>query len=109
MMITAGEIIDTKFSVCFGITTLAAAAWGNLVSDVCGLGLAGYIESFSAKLGLATPNISCKQADMVVTKVAAALGRTFGIIIGCLLGMIPLFFINDDKKNNERWSWSGKK
>ena len=99
IMILAGDFIDVRLSTILGITTLAAAAWGNLISDVFGLALAGYIEGFSAKLGMATPDISPKQSDMVITRVFAAVGRTIGIVIGCLIGMVPLLFISNEDQN----------
>ena len=101
IMIVAGDFIDVKIGAILGITTLAAAAWGNLISDVFGLALAGYIESFSAKIGLATPDISPKQSDMMITKVFAAFGRTIGIVFGCLLGMVPLFFMKSEDQNGK--------
>ena len=100
-MILAGDLIDTKIGVFLGISTLAAAAWGNLVSDVFGLALAGYIEAFAAKFGLSTPDISPKQSDMMVTRLAAAIGRTIGIVLGCILGMVPLMFLSHKGKTGD--------
>ena len=97
-MILAGDLIDNKIGLMLGISTMAAAAWGNLVSDVFGLALAGYIEGFAVRFGLSTPEISPKQADMFSTRMAAAIGRTVGIVAGCLLGMIPLLFLSPNSK-----------
>ena len=44
IMLMAGERIEASLGVAFGITTLAAAGLGNLISDVVGLGLADTIE-----------------------------------------------------------------
>lgn len=94
IMILAGDVIDRNIGVLLGISTLAAAAWGNLFSDVFGLALAGYIEGFAVRFGMKTPDITPKQADMFITRFAAAIGRTVGIIIGCILGMLPLLFLS---------------
>ena len=94
VMIMAGDIIDKNIGVLLGISTLAAAAWGNLISDVFGLALAGYIEGFAVRFGMTTPDITPKQADMFVTRFAAAIGRTIGIVLGCLIGMTPLLFLS---------------
>jgi Transmembrane protein 65 len=40
----AGEYIDLTLGVTMGISTMAAAALGNLVSDVAGVGLGGVVE-----------------------------------------------------------------
>jgi len=43
-MILAGEQIDEFFGVRFGLSVMAAAGLGNLVSDVIGTGLEGTIK-----------------------------------------------------------------
>ena len=43
-MLLAGEEIEATFGARLGLTTMASAALGNMVSDVCGVGLAGHIE-----------------------------------------------------------------
>ena len=42
--IIAGEEIENQFGARLGLSTLAAAGLGNLLSDICGLGLADQIE-----------------------------------------------------------------
>ena len=42
--ILAGEEIENQFGARLGLSTLAAAGLGNLLSDICGLGLADQIE-----------------------------------------------------------------
>lgn len=44
MQLVAGEEIDATFGVKFGLSTLASAGLGNLVSDVAGIGFAEQIE-----------------------------------------------------------------
>lgn len=41
-----------------GISTMAAAALGNTISDVAGVGLGGFIESMATKLGLPQSKLS---------------------------------------------------
>lgn len=77
---------------------MAAAALGNLVSDLAGLGLAGYVEALSSRLGLPIPDLTPKQADMWQTRLSAHLGKAIGVTIGCLLGMFPLFFLKGDEE-----------
>ena len=44
LQLVAGEQIEVTFGARLGLSTLAAAALGNLVSDVCGVGVASHIE-----------------------------------------------------------------
>ncbi|XP_013417204.1 transmembrane protein 65 isoform X2 [Lingula anatina] len=96
IMITAGEYIDATFGAMLGISTMAAAALGNMVSDVAGVGTAGIVENAVSKLGVKPPNITPSQADHRSTRIASALGRAIGIAFGCLLGMFPLFLLHQE-------------
>lgn len=99
IMIAAGTQIEVSIGVTLGISTMAAAALGNLVSDLAGLGLAGYVEALASKLGLQGPDLTPKQADMWQTRVSSHLGKAIGVFIGCILGMFPLLFLSDDEKS----------
>ncbi|XP_061486887.1 transmembrane protein 65-like [Rhineura floridana] len=98
IMIAAGTQIELSIGIVLGISTMAAAALGNLVSDLAGLGLAGYVEAMASRLGLPIPDLTPKQADMWQTRVSAHLGKAIGVTIGCLLGMFPLFFFGDEEE-----------
>ncbi|XP_029360813.1 transmembrane protein 65-like [Echeneis naucrates] len=101
IMIVAGTQIELSIGVILGISTMAAAALGNLVSDLAGLGLAGYVEALASRLGMQIPDLSPKQADMWQTRVSSHAGKAIGIGIGCILGMFPLLFFNyDDEKKD---------
>lgn len=103
IMIAAGTQIEFHIGAILGISTMAAAALGNLVSDLAGLGLAGYVEAISSRLGLPNPDLSPKQADMWQTRVSAHLGKAIGVAIGCILGMFPLFFFkSEDEEKTEK-------
>ncbi|KAL6108937.1 tmem65 [Pungitius sinensis] len=101
IMIVAGTHIELSIGVVLGISTMAAAALGNLVSDLAGLGLAGYVEALAYRLGMQIPDLSPKQADMWQTRVSAHAGKAIGVAIGCILGMFPLFFLNDDDEKKK--------
>ncbi|KAF7226068.1 transmembrane protein 65-like [Nothobranchius furzeri] len=101
IMIVAGTQIELSIGVVLGISTMAAAALGNLVSDLAGLGLAGYVEALAFRLGMQIPDLSPKQADMWQTRVSCHTGKAIGVGIGCLLGMFPLLFFSDDKEKKE--------
>uniref|UniRef100_A0A8C0ZBE0 Transmembrane protein 65 n=1 Tax=Cyanistes caeruleus TaxID=156563 RepID=A0A8C0ZBE0_CYACU len=75
IMIAAGTQIELSIGVVLGISTMAAAALGNLVSDLAGLGLAGYVEALASRLGLSIPDLTPKQADMWQTRLSAHLSN----------------------------------
>ncbi|XP_038567821.1 transmembrane protein 65-like [Micropterus salmoides] len=101
IMIVAGTQIELSIGVILGISTMAAAALGNLVSDLAGLGLAGYVEALASRLGMQIPDLSPKQADMWQTRVSCHSGKALGVGIGCLLGMFPLLFFKDDDEKKK--------
>lgn len=102
IMIVAGTHIELSIGVILGISTMAAAALGNLVSDLAGLGLAGYVEALACRLGMQIPDLSPKQADMWQTRVSSHTGKAIGVGIGCILGMFPLLFFKDDEEKKKK-------
>ncbi|GBG31141.1 cAMP and cAMP-inhibited cGMP 3',5'-cyclic phosphodiesterase 10A [Hondaea fermentalgiana] len=97
VMIVAGEYFDATLGVAFGISTMAAAGLGNLVSDVLGLGVGGMVEERFEKLGLIrNPNLTRAQESMPVVRRARLLGNAIGVSVGCLIGMFPLLFMDFD-------------
>ncbi|XP_041811457.1 transmembrane protein 65 [Chelmon rostratus] len=101
IMIAAGTQIELSIGVTLGISTMAAAALGNLVSDLAGLGLAGYVESLASKLGMQVPDLTPKQVDMWQTRLSSHMGKGIGVSIGCILGMFPLLFLGDDEEDDK--------
>ncbi|XP_016316735.1 transmembrane protein 65-like [Sinocyclocheilus anshuiensis] len=102
IMIAAGTQIELSIGLTLGISTMAAAALGNLVSDLAGLGLAGYVEALAARLGMQIPDLAPKQVDMWQTRVTSHMGKAIGVAIGCILGMFPLLFLSDDEEEKEK-------
>ncbi|XP_012993172.1 transmembrane protein 65 isoform X2 [Esox lucius] len=101
IMIVAGTQIELSIGVILGISTMAAAALGNLVSDLAGLGLAGYVEALACRFGMVVPDLNPKQADMWQTRLSTHSGKAIGVAIGCILGMFPLLFFKDEKGKKE--------
>ncbi|KJP85842.1 hypothetical protein AK88_04490 [Plasmodium fragile] len=93
-MIIAGDLFDSTFCVFLGFSTLAAAGLGNLTSDVLGIFIGGYIEKIIVYVGFPRINLTNKQLKMNRTRRYYYIGSAIGIAIGCLLGMIPLLFID---------------
>ncbi|KAI1723735.1 transmembrane protein 65 domain-containing protein [Ditylenchus destructor] len=92
IMIMAGEYIDQTLGILFSISTMAAAALGNIISDVAGVGLAHYVEIFVTKLGFKHPELNAKQHSSKRARTTVNVSRAMGLIIGCVIGMFPLLF-----------------
>ena len=110
IMIIAGDAIESTLGLTLGLTTLAAAGLGNLISDVAGLGLGGYIEASSEKLGIRKPILTRAQEASKTLVRTRALSNLLGISAGCILGMFPLLFIDvtqhrPDAAEAESWLW----
>jgi len=102
IMILAGEYIDLTLGVSFGISTMAAAALGNTISDMMGVGSAWYVESWATRLGAHPPDLTVDQLETTDARVAANLGRCLGVMLGCLIGMFPLLFLTQGEKEEEK-------
>ncbi|XP_058061386.1 transmembrane protein 65 isoform X1 [Anopheles bellator] len=100
-MIIAGDYIEHTLGLFMCISTMAAAALGNTISDVIGIGSAFYVEKLAEMSGVKPPKLSPIQLEMKSSRRAANLGRVVGITIGCLLGMCPLLFKTEDKEKDK--------
>ncbi|VDO98670.1 unnamed protein product [Soboliphyme baturini] len=98
IMILSGEYIDMSLGILFNISTMAAAGMGNLLSDVSGIGFAYYIENIASRYGLSLPSLSEAQWKSARVQFMTNLGRALGLTIGCIIGMLPLFFFDEQKK-----------
>ena len=101
IMIVAGEYIDMHIGATLSISTMAAAALGNTVSDVFGIGSAWYVEHWSAKLGIHAPPLSLEQMQLTSCRITANAGRALGVMFGCIIGMVPLLFIENNKEEDD--------
>lgn len=101
VMIIAGEQIEMMLGSVMVLSTMAAAALGNTISDVMGIGSAWYVERLAARIGMQPPKLSPIQLDMPSSRRAANMGRALGVTIGCLLGMIPLLFLGKKKDESD--------
>merc|ERR1711862_1003490 len=63
VMITAGDAIDAHFGHTLAISTMAAAGYGQCVSDVAGITSGGLVDATVAKLRLPTHKLSQSQLD----------------------------------------------
>ncbi|KAG2784079.1 hypothetical protein JG687_00008405 [Phytophthora cactorum] len=102
ILLVAGDAIETHFHSSYAMSMLCAAALGNTVADVVGLSLGGGIEGLARRLGIPDPMLSKAQANMSITLWCNFLASAGGITLGCLIGMIPLLFMNHDAYEEEQ-------
>lgn len=76
-MIIAGDYIESTIGVYMCMSTMAAAALGNTISDVLGLGLAQFVEQFCTFIGIDAPDLTPTQQNMSVTQRAGSLVRIY--------------------------------
>ena len=75
ILIVAGDAIDNSLGVSLGISTMCAAAIGNTISDLVGIGCAAYIEEFCATvLKLPVPKLSSAQRQLRPVRMASQIG-----------------------------------
>lgn len=75
LMIIAGDFIESSLGVYMCLSTMAAAALGNTISDIFGLGLAHYVEQFCTFIGIEAPDLTPTQQNMAVTQRAGSIVR----------------------------------
>jgi hypothetical protein len=96
-MITAGEAIDASLGVAFGLSTMAAAGFGQCVSDVAGLTGGGLVDAGVSKMKLPHHGLTQTQMNGQRARVWGTLGGCVGVLTGCLLGMSCLLFMDTDR------------
>lgn len=102
VMIQAGDLIDNTIGVRFGLKTLAAAACGQIISDMSGVMFGGVIDSLAAKTGLPRSYLTFDQLHLPSVKRVGVAGAVCGVFLGCCLGMTSLLFVDLDKADRER-------
>ncbi|XP_017032147.1 transmembrane protein 65 isoform X1 [Drosophila kikkawai] len=95
IMIMAGEYIEYYLGHFITLSTMAAAGLGNTISDILGITMATYVENGCQILGLKQPKLTPAQFELKSSKRSSSFGRIVGITVGCLLGMCPLWFMEE--------------
>mmetsp|Transcript_26372 Transcript_26372/g.40467 ORF Transcript_26372/g.40467 Transcript_26372/m.40467 type:complete len:363 (-) Transcript_26372:318-1406(-) len=97
VMIQAGNAIDCTLGVTFGLSTLAAAACGQIVANGGGVIFGGYVERMASKAGLPVANLRSAQIRLPIVKRVGLLGSLFGVVAGAALGLVNLWFIDTNQ------------
>tara|TARA_Y100000034_G_scaffold136409_1_gene212707 strand:+ start:13799 stop:14134 length:336 start_codon:yes stop_codon:yes gene_type:complete len=86
LMVIFGEGFDSFF-VSLGVkNTMLAAGLGNTFSDAIGILSGRWVEKL---IHMKLPPVE----DGELSKNKIIIAETFGIIIGCIIGLFPLIFI----------------
>lgn len=72
-MIIAGDYIEHSLGLIMTISTMAAAALGNTISDVLGIGSAVYVERMVELIGIRSPDLTPVQMEMKSSRRASNL------------------------------------
>lgn len=94
VMIHAGNAIDLTLGVTLGLSTLAAAAIGQICSDVAGVTFGGFIDAACRRLGMPSPGFTDEQRNSPLVKRVGLFGSVVGVFCGCSLGLLNLLFID---------------
>jgi GAF domain-containing protein len=102
VMIQAGDAIDNTIGVAMCLSTLTAAALGQVVSDASGVCFGGFIDAMAGRLGLPMSTLTLQQRNTRFVRFLSVFSSMSGVILGCLLGMTCLFFMDTDKADREK-------
>lgn len=100
VMIQAGNAIDCTLGVTFGLSTLSAAAVGGLVSNASGIFFGGTLASLAKRAGLPSSNLTAQQRSLSFIKRNRLFSQAVGVLLGCTLGLINLFFIDTERSSS---------
>ena len=101
IMIISGSEIESYFGLSLGISAMAAAGLGNTLSDIVGIQAGGMVEALAEKMGVEDPDFTKEQLKSKLIRMLTMLASMIGITVGCLLGMFPLLFIDDDTTSDK--------
>lgn len=105
IMIHAGNAIDCTIGVSLGVSTLAAAAVGQIVANAGGILFGQSLERFFARfLWIPQTNLTGAQLSLAVVEKARFSGTFWGILAGCVLGLTNLLFIDTQWSHEQRKS-----
>ena len=94
IMLHAGNFIDCSIGVAFGISTLAAAAIGQIVANGMSVLFGSYVEALAYKVGLSPSGLRSKQKALSKVRTVGIFGNFLGVVVGAALGLVNLLWID---------------
>jgi len=99
-MIQAGNAIDCSIGVTFGLSTLTAAAVGQVCSNGAGILFGGTIGNLAKAGGLPSSNLSSLQRTLPIIKQTRMGAQLAGVLLGCTLGLVNLLLIDTERSSS---------
>lgn len=99
VMLQAGNAIDCTIGVTFGLSTLTAAAMGQICSDAAGVLSGGTLERIGIYMGLASPHFSHAQRSLPTVRYVGLIGQLLGVVFGCTLGLLNLLWMDTERSS----------
>jgi len=96
-MLQAGNAIDCTLGVTLGISTLTAAALGQIVSNMGSIIFGDGVERAASAMGLPSPYFTLEQSKLPIVRKTQMSGSLVGVLVGCTLGLVNLFFIDPNR------------
>ncbi|CAJ1040455.1 putative Transmembrane protein 65 [Leishmania shawi] len=90
-LVLAGGAIDNALSGSLGLSQMAAASLGGVVSGVAGIQVHGLAERYTRA---SPPRLAPEQQRGVSYSRATQAGNMLGMVVGLILGMTPLLFMS---------------
>jgi hypothetical protein len=97
IMIQVGEQIDLTFGVSFGLQTMTAAGFGQVISDTAGVCSGRFVEDLAQKLRIGEHHLSKEQKNIPWVARVRTAAMVIGVATGCLIGMTSLLFMDLEK------------
>lgn len=92
LMLLSGDLIDGMVGERLGLTIMASAAMGGIVSGTLGIQMHGLADRLVQRYGPSRPRLTPQEWRMAKTTRAIHWGGTLGLVCGLSLGMFPLLF-----------------
>lgn len=96
ILIHAGNAIDCTLGVYFGLSTLAAAAVGGLISNVSGILFGGTVETL---IKVPSSLLTAEQRQLPFVRRNRIMSQACGVVFGCTLGLLNLLLIDTERSS----------
>jgi len=100
-MIHAGNAIDCTVGVSLGLSTLAAAAVGQIVANTGGILFGETLQRFFTRFSwIEATGLHASQLALPIVARARCYGTVMGLIFGCCLGLVNLLCIDTQRSSD---------